>query len=187
MKPNHTIVRGGVVLGITPSLALTGWVLMRLAPDCDEALGIGVLRTRASYRGDEDGATALPPAERASHRARLVARLLHTIGRREPILAIARRSLEADAYPGDARVHGLVDALGAELDVPIVEVEPEALKVDDALRAEAEREAWIDDLTEDEIPEALHRHALEAVAAVRVAERRVEAVRLARQVVRRIA
>ncbi len=42
----QTLITGGMVLGVTPSLAAFGWALVRLEPESETVEGLGVLRSR---------------------------------------------------------------------------------------------------------------------------------------------
>lgn len=178
----RSIVLGGVALGGVPTMHSFGWALVRLEPEHETVESLGVIRTRLRY-----GAGDAPDAADTTARARWLASLVRVVALREELVGIVRAT-PAELEVSDARVHGIVDALSVELDVPIVDVDAAEARdaVADAQLEEARTEGWIEILDDDETPVQLRRWALEAVAAVRLGAARTEALRAARQLARRV-
>ncbi len=153
-----TAPTAGVVLGVTPHLARCGWALVA----GDEALAVGVIRTRSAY-GSADAPTDAAGA--LTRRTRVLAKLLRTVAHREPLVAIVAPPWPAAASPELARAWGVIDAISVELSVEVHESDapPDLAE----LQLEADREGWLEGLLDDEIPGPLHRHALHAVALAR--------------------
>lgn len=183
MPRQPAIVLGGHVLGVVPGLHALGWALIRCAPEEDIVEAVGVERTR--QRRGLDGAHDHADFAR---RSRELGGLVRIIAEREPLQALVRVVPTRELSPEDARVWGLLDMLGIELAVPVIDVSRAAVDVGPDLEAEAALEGWLEDDEADAdegIPAPLRIRALLAVAAVRVSAS-AEAIAAAR-LVRRVA
>lgn len=179
-----------IVLGLDPGFRRFGWSVVRLTPDREELLALGVWKTEKS-----DKKLGVRKSSDNHRRGQAIGReLLAKIDEWQPVVITAEaisfvRSAAVMAQIG--RVWGLLDLVCVERDLPLLEVSPQDLKHAVCARKDASKadvQAAVDRRFHGRVVELLapirakgdHEHPVDAVASV-VACLDVDVVRMARR------
>lgn len=194
---------GQLVLGLDPGFASCGYAVVRVRPDDEDVVALGVLRTAASsakrkvYAADDN-------LRRCRELAAALANLTHhgqvlPLGGRQWAPRVRAVCAEAMSFPRNASTAakmamtwGLIVANVESKALPLLQASPQEVKVKLTAHKDAPKEAIEDALLRRygkrlksmlrELPEGQHEHAFDALAAV-VTCLDAEVVRLMRSMV----